>query len=313
MESSPASVSEDSTVRLLHFSDLHLPVRRFGWRVRDSFSKRMAGWMNVRLLGRGYRFRYARTVLEALRRDFAERQPDHIVFSGDASLLAFDQEFAEVADLLGVHDASLPGGITIPGNHDTYLPKVVKLERFEHYFAPWLEGRRLDESHRYPFAQRVGPVWLIGLNSSMATFWMWDARGRVGAGQRQRLVELCQTLEPGPRILVTHYPLCMVSGQPEPIWHRLIDWEAMCETVRAAGICLWLCGHRHVGYVCEPDPNIPCHVSCAGSATQAGRWSYAEYTLRGSTLEVLRRMYNPKSHRYEDTDQTTYQLGCVGD
>ena len=61
------------TIRLAHISDLHVPVKRPGWGMRDLFTKRATGWINVRLLGRGRRFRHARQVVQVLRRTLVER------------------------------------------------------------------------------------------------------------------------------------------------------------------------------------------------------------------------------------------------
>ena len=60
-------------VRLAHFSDVHLTSPRLGWRVRDVFGKRASGWVNVKILGRGKRFRNANAVVESLLREFRER------------------------------------------------------------------------------------------------------------------------------------------------------------------------------------------------------------------------------------------------
>src|SRR5262245_45017414 len=113
-------------VRLAHFSDVHLTTRRLGWRVRDMFGKRTTGWMNVRLLGRGHRFRHAPDVADALRGELAARGFDHLVFSGDASTMAFPAEMTEAAARLGVGDPALPPGIAVPGNHDLYVRRVVR-------------------------------------------------------------------------------------------------------------------------------------------------------------------------------------------
>src|SRR4051812_5728818 len=71
--------------RLAHFSDLHVTVPRYGWRREDWFNKRLAAWLNLRVCGRGYRFRHAEEVLRALAADLRQRRPDHRIFSGDAS------------------------------------------------------------------------------------------------------------------------------------------------------------------------------------------------------------------------------------
>lgn len=294
--------------RLIHFSDIHLPVRRFGWEWRDAFSKRVYGWMNVRLLGRGHRFRRAAEVLEVLRRDIRERQYDHVVFSGDASALAFDEEFRGVVDGLGLTEDDWPAGITTPGNHDAYLPNVVAGGAFERHFAPWLAGERQDPDLVYPFAQKCGGGWLIGANSAQATFWMFDARGRVGEAQRDRLLTLLKRLEGRPKILVTHYPLVMPSGRPEPPFHRLIDYREMIDVCRAGGVDVWLCGHRHTGYAFEATDDIPTHVLCAGSVTQVGRWSYNEYDIAGGELHINTRTYDGDARVFRDRRRQTLPL-----
>ena len=173
-------------VRLAHFSDIHLTVRPLGWRVRDAFNKRTSGWVNLAVLGRGARFRHANDVTAALRREFAARGFDQLVFSGDATTMGFPAEMAAAAKLLGVDDTSLPPGIAVPGNHDVYVARAERKRAFEAVFRPWQQGQRVGE-WVYPFARKVGHVWLIGVNSSKANFWMWDASGKVGEKQLARL------------------------------------------------------------------------------------------------------------------------------
>src|SRR4051794_20562850 len=108
-------------VRLAHFSDIHLTAARLGWRVRDVFNKRTTGLVNRRLLGRGKSFEHANDVTAALRREFADRGFDQLVFSGDASTLGFASEMGEAARRLGVGEEGLPPGLAVPGNHDVYV------------------------------------------------------------------------------------------------------------------------------------------------------------------------------------------------
>src|SRR5215813_10428875 len=95
-------------VKLVHFSDVHITTRRLGWRRRDLVSKRVTGWLNMRLLGRAKRFRHADEVAAAMVREIRERRPHHVIFSGDATALAFEMEFAEAARQLGVKDPDMP-------------------------------------------------------------------------------------------------------------------------------------------------------------------------------------------------------------
>src|SRR5437763_5264851 len=107
-------------VRLAHFSDIHLTTRPLGWALRDLRSKRLSGWFHLRALGRGRQFRLAHEVARALVREFRERRPDRIVFSGDATALGFVSEFGHAARHLHVGAVDLPPGLAVPGNHDYY-------------------------------------------------------------------------------------------------------------------------------------------------------------------------------------------------
>src|SRR5262249_9409915 len=154
--------------------------------------------------GRAPRFRHTARVLAALRTEMHERRPDRVVFSGDATALGFPEESARAAEWLGVGDGALPG-LAVPGHHDV-LTRRANTGHFERAFAPWLIGERLGQDV-YPFAQRVGAVWLVAVNSATPNTIPIDARGRVGAAQLQRLAEMLRRLDGGPRILVTHYPV----------------------------------------------------------------------------------------------------------
>src|SRR5439155_19497125 len=125
----------------------------------------------------------------------------------------------KTARLLGVD--RLPG-LAVPGNHDYCTRPAACSGNFERAFAPWQQGVRVDEQ-TYPFAQKVGPVWLIGVNSSTGNRWAWDAGGAVGPEQRERLARLLEQIDGGPRILVTHFPVCLSSGKLERRSHGLRD------------------------------------------------------------------------------------------
>jgi 3',5'-cyclic AMP phosphodiesterase CpdA len=293
--------SELMPIRLAHFSDVHLTSKHLGWSRRDMLSKKVTGWLNVKVFGRGRRFRHAPTVAEALVREFRTRGFDHLVFSGDATKLAFESEFAAAANRLHVGHPDLPPGIAVPGNHDYYTIRCYLAHHFEKHFSPWQQGERVD-GETYPFAQRAGHVWLIAVNSSTPNFWHWDASGAVGDDQLARLRDLCRRLGPGPRVLVTHYPLRSRHGKIEGRAHRLRDHKAALIAAKDAGISLWLHGHIHRSFVLHPSEDIPFPVICAGSTTQTKRWAYNEYVIDGTRLTAVRRRYDPLAHKFHDTE-----------
>src|SRR5438105_4751612 len=207
-------------IRLAHLSDIHSTVPALEWQPGDWFTKRYPGWVNFRWLGRRHRFRRADDVLTTLVRELRQRGTDRVVFSGDATAMGFESEFKKAAELLGVPAADGPPGLAVPGNHDYYTRAVAASGLFEKYFGPWQQGERVNGAS-YPFAQRVGPVWLVGVNSCTGNRWPWDAGGSVGPEQRERLRVLLERLEPGPRVLVTHYPVALASGKRERRTHGL--------------------------------------------------------------------------------------------
>jgi 3',5'-cyclic AMP phosphodiesterase CpdA len=258
------------------------------------------GWVNFALLGRGFRFRHADEVLRTLTAELRRRRPDRVLFSGDATALGFEPELRKAAELLGVGDPDLPG-LAVPGNHDYYTRPCENSGRFEKHFAPWQTGVHVDGAV-YPFAQQVGHVWVIGLNTATGNRWPWDAGGGVRADQLDRFARLLGQLPPGPRVVVTHFPVCLADGKSERKSHGLRGLQDVVKVAAEGGVSLWVHGHRHHPYFLPAPPQAPFPVVCAGSATQAGLWSYTEYRIEGDRCEVLRRCYDPRARRFEDAE-----------
>lgn len=291
-------------VRLAHLSDIHLTYPTVEWRLGDWFSKRSVSWFNFRWLGRRHRFRHADEVLIALMADVSARNIEHVIFSGDATALGFESEFRRAAELLDVGNRQ---GLAVPGNHDYCTPFAARSGLFEKYFAPWQNGRRVDDAH-YPFAQRVGPAWVLAVNSATGNTWPWDAGGGVGPAQLDRLGRLLAQLEPGPRLLVTHFPVCLASGRPEPGYHGLRDLDQVVQVAAQGGVRLWLHGHRHGPYVLHRSDLAPFPIICAGSGTQTGLWSYFEYHLETDQLQAQRRFFDPQAKHFRAGDTIAVPL-----
>jgi 3',5'-cyclic AMP phosphodiesterase CpdA len=285
-------------VRLAHLSDIHVSAAGLEWQWRDWFNKRLTSWFNVRCLGRGRRFAQAAEVLARLIDELPGRGIDRIVFSGDATAMGFETEIRRAAEVLRIAGSPIPG-LAVPGNHDYLTRTCAASGLFERYFAPWQDGVRVDD-HRYPFAQRAGPVWLVGVNAATGHRNPWDATGRVGPEQRDRLRQLLSQLEPGPRWLVIHYPIRLESGRGEKWYHGLRDLNQVLAIAKAGGVGLWLHGHRHTPYFFDRPSWAPFPAICAGSSTQKGIWSYNEYTVEDSVVHAVRRVFDPAANRFDD-------------
>jgi 3',5'-cyclic AMP phosphodiesterase CpdA len=296
------------TIRLAHFSDIHITAPQLEWRAGDWFSKRLTSWLNHRL-GRAHHFARAEEIVALALEEWQRRGVEHLVFSGDATALGFEAEIRRAAECLRVGQAGLPG-LAVPGNHDYCTRSAAASGNFERWFAPWQQGRRIDE-HPYPFAQAAGPAWLIGVNAATGNRWPWDATGAVGAAQLERLRQLLGALPADAvKILVLHFPICLSDGRPEARFHGLRDLDALLEVAHAGGVDLWLHGHRHRPYAMQRPGagNVAFPVICAGTATQHGIWSHGEYTITRNTLHAIRRIYDPDGRCFRDAETFSLQL-----
>ena len=125
-----------------------------------------------------------------------------------------------------------------------------------------------------------------------------------------RLEELLDRLESGPRVLVTHYPVRLANGWREPGVRALRDLDRLIEVAHRGGIGLWLHGHRHDSFFHPGGEVAPFPVICAGSATQNGLWTYHEYTILGTRLRALQRVYRLEVDRFHDSDSFELDLAC---
>jgi 3',5'-cyclic AMP phosphodiesterase CpdA len=247
-------------------------------------SKHLTGWINWTLLGRGRSFATADRILAGFRKRVAEYRPDLVVFSGDACAFGFPSEAHRAAELLGVGRVE---GLAVPGNHDHYTRSAVSRRGFESAFEPWMTGSRLDAAE-FPFVRTVNGVSFVGLNSSVSNRGVFDARGRVGPDQLDRLDRLMKSLPPGPRVLVTHYPYCTAEGVAEPKLHGLRDRAELGDLATRHGVSLWLCGHRHRSFTFGPTAGMPFQVVCAGSATHSEHQGWWEIERAGETWTIRR-------------------------
>ena len=291
---------------LAHLSDIHVTATKLEWRAADWFNKRFAAWFNFRVLGRRHRFRHGDEVLGKLMTEVREWQPDRVIFSGDATALGFESEMRRAAEFMGVDNSSIPG-LAVPGNHDYCTIPAAASGNFERIFAPWQQGQRVD-GQNYPFAHRVGEAWLVAVNSCTGNRWAWDACGSVGAAQLERLQRLLPSLAGGPRILITHYPVCLADGRRERKTHGLRDVDDVVAVAANGGVSLWLHGHRHRPYFINGGNPAPFPIICAGSATQTGCWSYGQYTLDGNRLHVRRRIFDPAKNQFREDECFEVQL-----
>lgn len=296
-------------LRLIHFSDIHVFQPRARWKPREYFTKRVTGYFNNRYLPRSNQFKQASMVLQKLVDDAYSRSPDLVIFSGDATTLGVEEEYTHAAEILRIGQPGTPPALAVPGNHDYYTTHSVKQGLFERHFAPWQQGERLD-GEIYPFARRIGPLYIVAVNSCQWNRWSWDSTGMVGVDQLLRLERLLASQEAKQciKILVTHYPLALADGKPEHRQRRLRDLHDLLSVAKKYQVQLWLHGHRHQSYIVPATPERSVAALCVGSGTMHDHWSYGEYLFDEKDLALRQFTYQPALSRFTLSQESTMQL-----
>ncbi|MEM1247290.1 MAG: metallophosphoesterase [Acidobacteriota bacterium] len=261
-------------MRVLHFSDIHLPTALRGAPARSFFGKRAVGWLNLQLRRKGA-FRDGFPKVEALSSLCSDQEVDLLIMSGDYSTLGTEVELAAARQAVDPLIAQALSYVTVPGNHDVYLPDALRDGRFERHFGDLLGS---DLPNRctdgpWPLVRLVGDeVAVVVVNSSRPNPQVLRSSGRVPAEQLASLMQILD--EPPIRtrfvFIVTHYAPCLADGRGDKPHHGLENAHELLAAVAEVERGALLCGHIHHGYrVQVPEVQIP--IFCAGSATYAGR------------------------------------------
>ena len=275
-------------MKVLHLSDVHLapvvPGRRpwhGGWR-------RLLAQVELQLMGRARRYAKAPEALARILEEAAELEVDHLVLSGDLTVLARDEEFALVAESLGALTGQPARLTVVPGNHDRYTPGSHRDRRFERHFAGLLASD-LPEYQvlgAFPLVRLVGDdLAVVGLDSTQVPPFPGLAFGRVGTAQRQALAALLDDDRlAGRSVLVTfHHAPYDHTGRPELWTHGLHDADAVLDLCAAKGVAAVLHGHVHHRYR-RACPRTGVEIFGAGSSTEAGNEGYWLLELEGGRV-----------------------------
>jgi 3',5'-cyclic AMP phosphodiesterase CpdA len=267
---------------LAHLSDIHLSPVPHAKR-RHLLSKRILGYVNWH---RGRKYVHKREILDLLTRDLIERNPDHIVVTGDLVNLGLPEEFLKAAEWL--RHLGPPDEVTaIPGNHDAYVR--LHPDKSTRHWQPYMRANEAGEAlfptpkTGFPFVRRFGDIGIVALSSAIPTM-AFVAAGRIGKTQREYLKGALDTLgrEGLFRVVLIHHP--PLPGQSG--WRRgLRDAKKLTDILRKHGAELVLHGHRHEQSIRELDtvsgPAIVVGVPSASEAVEgrAPAARYNEYTI----------------------------------
>ncbi len=218
-------------MRVAHLTDLHVERPPS---LGECFNKRLAGAVNLYVLGRHHHFSAAAQAAAVAAVEAVE--PDLVLCTGDLTATATEAEFAAAAALVAPLVRRFPWA-SIPGNHDVYTDESVG--RYARTFGECGPVR----------VQRHGG-WDVVLVDVCHPDWL--SRGWLGA---DGLVALARAISDGdaPALVALHYPLRGRRGEPYgPAARACVDArEIEAVILGSPRVRLVVHGHEHHGYRTE--------------------------------------------------------------
>lgn len=295
-------------MKLGHISDLHI-LELDSPRPWEFLNKRLVGSANL-LLKRSKS--HSTDLVHQAIAHLDALDVDHIAISGDLTNLALDSEFAAAARVIGTIDNALERVSVVPGNHDYYTRGAADEGRFERHMAPYLKSDLpvYQLGTGYPFCKLRDDVAIIGLNSGIATPWLF-ATGRVDKDELNAVARLLD--DPRVRdlfkVVIIHHPVLPVEYHKIEFNRRLINAREVLDKLRVHDVDLVIHGHTHrfsiqkvphlrgsgTTYVCEAGSTS---VQIEGDAHLSGKFNI--YHIEN------RRLARVETHLFE-----SHQAGFV--
>ncbi|MBI2570058.1 MAG: metallophosphoesterase [Candidatus Schekmanbacteria bacterium] len=281
-------------MKLVHISDVHLQVPYHSIPARRFWGRRLAGLFNLKVLGRQSRFALAAATLREILGQAADLGANHVTFTGDATALAFEQEFAAVREIFGDLLRSRGALSAIPGNHDMYTLGAVRHRRFAAAFAEAL-GSDLPVAvpgSLFPWVRLFDDgVALIGVDSTIPSRLPFVARGAIGEAQLRSLTAALRhsALRGRTIVLCLHHGPYRHDGTIDAPHHGLIDHAELITVAADHGVSLILHGHQHHPFI-RAVPGRAVTISNCGSSTMSGVAGFAVYDLDDRGVHGIRRV-----------------------
>jgi 3',5'-cyclic AMP phosphodiesterase CpdA len=288
-------------MRVLHFSDVHVDVPLGQMPAREFFGKRLIGGANL-LLRRKRLFRDARAKLAALARFADEQAVDLAICTGDYTALGTPPELAAARAAIEPLTRRPLGFVTVPGNHDLYMPDTLADRRFERNFGD-LIGTDWPEyavDGRWPAVRLYdAQLAVIALNSARPNPQILRSSGRIPDAQLDAFARIVadSRLQGRSVLVATHYAPRRADGTPDSFSHGLENADALlsiCARLPRAAI---LHGHIHWRYHVHAAPGP--HLFGAGSATHEGREGIWLYEVEPGRVRARPGAYAQGAYRLE--------------
>jgi 3',5'-cyclic AMP phosphodiesterase CpdA len=290
------------SVRILHFSDIHVGALVRHMKRKKWLIKRAVGAINL-LRGRASYFDEVEEKMAAMVRFKEENDIDIVINTGDYSALGLEHELALARELVDPMMHPPQNYLTVPGNHDIYVHEGNSHYRFAEQFCSVLQND-LPEYCRgghYPLIRLIGEdIAVIALNSAKPNPYPWRSDGHIPTRQLEAFEEMLQDERVKGRFLfiMTHYAPRLANGEPDKRLHGLHnadDFLRICSPITRGAI---LFGHIHRTYRVDiPEVQIPLY--CAGSATMEGYEGAWVYEVDQNGMEAKELYWNAGSYVFK--------------
>lgn len=295
-------------MKVLHFTDIHLDVDLAAVPFQDWLGKRLLGGLNY-LLRRRRRFDGADEKLRALADFSSGHGVDLVLFTGDYTTLGTEHEFARARAAVEPLMRAPLGYINVPGNHDLYMPDVVRERRFERHFGDTLAADlpELATDGPWPLVRLIGDdVAVVAINSARPNPQWWRSSGVVPESQLRGLSRALEDARVRLRFVfvMTHYGPRLPDGRPDSRHHGLVNSEALLRAIAELPSGVLVHGHIHHCYHLRVDGVRPT-LFCGGSATLDGREAFWLFDVRSSATTARRGEWNGSGY---DLEETVYEV-----
>jgi len=293
-------------MRILHFSDVHVQVPLAEMPIRDLLGKRLLGAANL-ALRREHLFRDSPRKLHMLAQLASAARVDVAICTGDFTALGTEPELAAARRAVEPLTRAPQGFVTVPGNHDLYVPDALHERRFERHFGDLLTTDRpeLTVDGTWPLVRLFGDsVAVVGVNSARPNPHPMRSSGAVPQAQIAALERILELPEIASRFVfvITHYAPRRRDGTPDTVHHGLENADELLRACSNLGRGALLHGHIHWRYHLRvPGLRIP--VFGAGSATHAGREGFWIFDVETDRAAAIAGTW-AHDHYVLDTEQT---------
>ncbi len=249
-------------MKILHFGDIHV------WRWHPAldlhYPKRALGLVN---LGLRRRFHFPPGYARRIAEEIARQDVDAVIFSGDMTTMSLESEFADAAALFEpIHAKWGERFFCIPGNHDRYTPRSVRLGLYERFFPYAAFGgeqtvRVVDDPAGFSF---------VGFDCSHPC--RIRSNGTITPILEKELETAFQSCRERARpvLLVGHYPFAYPSDVEIAWQHKLLHPERLRRLVAEYKPVAYFHGHKHIRWILRDGetPSTLC-VNCGAAGMRS--------------------------------------------